>query len=164
MVNSCMYITSSSPLTTQKSSGTLLKQDRLLLLLVIKDTLDFLWKKYKASVKSPSLNFIQVQQCPTVTSLFTEMTTPLSSAQPNDRSTVSQKWHLRDKALSISVIEWEKCTLASKKLQMKDRCQPSRDCLALNQKSEARKLAFVMHSNLSSDDPGWKTWRRTNKI
>lgn len=36
---------------------------------------------------------------------------------------------------------------------MKDRCQSSRDCLALNQKSETRNLAFVMHSNLSSDDP-----------
>lgn len=66
---------------------------------------------------------------------------------------MSQKWHLKDKALSISVTEREKCTLASKKLQMKDRCQPSRDCLVLNRKSETRNLTFVMHSNLSSDDP-----------
>lgn len=77
----------------------------------------------------------------------------MASYKVTARSRVSQKWHLKNKALSISVTEWEKYTLASKKLQMKDRCQPSRDCLALNQKSETRNLAFVMHSHLSSDDP-----------
>lgn len=53
-----------------------------------------------------------------------------------------------------------KCTLASKKLHMKDDCKPSRDCLALNGESESRNagfnLAFMIHSNLSLDDPGQK--------
>lgn len=59
-----------------------------------------------------------------------------------------------------------KCTIASKKLQMKDGCQPSRDCLALNGEPEIRNagfnLGFVTCSNLSSDDPGGKMWGRTN--
>lgn len=59
-----------------------------------------------------------------------------------------------------------KRTIASKKLQMKAGCQPSRDCLALNGELETRNagfnLGFVTCSNLSSDDPGWKMWGRTN--
>lgn len=53
-----------------------------------------------------------------------------------------------------------KSTLATKKLKMKDACQPSGDCLALNGKLETRNagfnLAFVTLSILSSNEAGWK--------